>query len=89
MSQQLTLYPPCKPYDSDFMNIDEHEIYYEQCGNPNGKQQSFYTAVPAGVGVRKYDNSLIQKFIGLLFLIKEVVAEVNLMALLKIIRLGI
>ena len=53
MSQQLTLYPPCKPYDSDFMNIDEHEIYYEQCGNPNGKPAVFLHGGPGGGGSEK------------------------------------
>ena len=43
MSQQLTLYPPCKPYDSDFMNVDGHEIYYEQCGNPNAVSYTHLT----------------------------------------------
>ena len=46
MSNQLTLYPKIHPYDSGFLDIDNHNIYYEQCGN-HQSQKDF------GVGVRK------------------------------------
>lgn len=31
------LFPPIKPYNSGYIAVgDGHEIYYEECGNPNG-----------------------------------------------------
>jgi len=33
-----TLYPEIEPFDSGFLNVDSrHRMYYEQCGNPQGK----------------------------------------------------
>ena len=33
-----TLYPPIEPYDSGRLQVDgRHNLYYEQCGNPDGK----------------------------------------------------
>jgi proline iminopeptidase len=33
-----TLYPEIEPYDSGMLAVDErHALYYEQCGNPQGK----------------------------------------------------
>ena len=32
------LYPEIEPYHTGFLKVsDIHEIYYEQCGKPNGK----------------------------------------------------
>ncbi len=59
MNEQLNLYPPIKPYDAGFMNSGEHEIYYEQCGNPNGKPAIFLHGGPGGGGseaVRRFFN---------------------------------
>ena len=59
MTEQLNLYPPIKPYDTGFMNAGEHEIYYEQCGNPNGKPAVFLHGGPGGGGseaVRRFFN---------------------------------
>ena len=59
MSEQLNLYPPIKPYDTGFMIAGEHEIYYEQCGNPNGKPAVFLHGGPGGGGseaVRRFFN---------------------------------
>ena len=59
MNEQLNLYPPIKPYDTGFMNSGEHEIYYEQCGNPNGKPAVFLHGGPGGGGseaVRRFFN---------------------------------
>ena len=59
MNEQLNLYPPIKPYDTGFMNSGEHEIYYEQCGNPNGKPAIFLHGGPGGGGseaVRRFFN---------------------------------
>lgn len=33
-----SLYPEISPFDSGMLRVDErHTLYYEQCGNPNGK----------------------------------------------------
>ena len=50
MENQLNLYPKIKPYDSGFLNIDEHQVYFEQCGNPNGKPALFLHGGPGGGG---------------------------------------
>ena len=50
MTEQLKLYPAIKPYDTGFMISGEHEIYYEQCGNPNGKPAVFLHGGPGGGG---------------------------------------
>ena len=59
MENQLNLYPKIKPYDSGFLNIDEHQVYFEQCGNPNGKPALFLHGGPGGGGsedVRRFFN---------------------------------
>tara|TARA_Y100000768_G_scaffold342888_1_gene288241 strand:- start:570 stop:788 length:219 start_codon:yes stop_codon:yes gene_type:complete len=50
MKDYLNLYPEIKPYDSGFMDVDEHHVYYEQCGNPNGKPALFLHGGPGGGG---------------------------------------
>ena len=50
MTEQLKLYPSIKPFDTGFMIAGEHEIYYEQCGNPNGKPAVFLHGGPGGGG---------------------------------------
>ena len=33
-----TLYPEIAPYDTGMLKVDaRHVLYYEQCGNPDGK----------------------------------------------------
>ena len=33
-----TLYPDIEPFDTGTLKVDDrHELYYEQCGNPQGK----------------------------------------------------
>ena len=59
MTNQLNLYPLINPYDSGFINGDEHNIYYEQSGNPNGKPAIFLHGGPGGGGsedVRRFFN---------------------------------
>ena len=41
-NEQLKLYPQIEPYDQGFMSVEGHEIYYEQCGNPDGKPAVFH-----------------------------------------------
>ena len=59
MTEHLKLYPAIKPYDTGFMIAGEHKIYYEQCGNPNGKPAVFLHGGPGGGGseaVRRFFN---------------------------------
>jgi len=49
-NEQLKLYPQIQPYDQGFMSAGGHEIYYEQCGNPNGKPAVFLHGGPGGGG---------------------------------------
>ena len=59
MPEPLNLYPAIKPYDTGYMIAGEHEIYYEQCGNPNGKPAVFLHGGPGGGGseaVRRFFN---------------------------------
>ncbi len=50
MSKLMKLFPPIEPFNSDFISVDGHEIYYEQCGNPNGKPAIFLHGGPGGGG---------------------------------------
>ena len=59
MNQTLSLYPHIEPYNHGFIEVDEHKIYYEECGNPNGKPAIFLHGGPGGGGstsVRKFFN---------------------------------
>ena len=51
-NEQLKLFPPIEPFDKGFMTRDQHEIYFEQCGNPNGKPAVFLHGGPGGGGSR-------------------------------------
>ena len=66
MTDCLNLYPKIKPYDSGFMDVDEHHVYYEQCGNPDGKPAVFLHGGPGGGGseeVRRFFNPDIYRII--------------------------
>ena len=66
MENQLNLYPKIKPYDSGFLNVDQHQVYFEQCGNPNGKPALFLHGGPGGGGseeVRRFFNPDIYRII--------------------------
>ncbi|KUF06320.1 proline iminopeptidase [Leucobacter sp. G161] len=44
-----TLYPEIEPYDHGMLAVgDGHEIYWEVCGNPNGKPAVFLHGGPGG-----------------------------------------
>lgn len=46
-----TLYPEIEPYDMGHLQVsDVHHLYYEQCGNPNGKPVVFLHGGP-GAGL--------------------------------------
>lgn len=44
-----TLYPAIEPYDTGTLRVDErHVLYYEQCGNPDGKPVVLLHGGPGG-----------------------------------------
>ncbi|HJM71653.1 MAG TPA: prolyl aminopeptidase [Gammaproteobacteria bacterium] len=59
MSKKSNLYPKIDPFDTGFLMAGEHEIYYEQSGNPEGKPAVFLHGGPGGGGseeVRRFFN---------------------------------
>ena len=52
------LYPPLEPYDHGFLEVGAgHAVYYEQCGNPDGKAAVFVHGGPGAggdVGARRF-----------------------------------
>ncbi|MBC8227604.1 MAG: prolyl aminopeptidase, partial [Gammaproteobacteria bacterium] len=66
MNNTFSLYPPCMPYDTGYYSADEHNIYYEQCGNPDGKPALFLHGGPGGGGdinVRRFFDPKIYRII--------------------------
>jgi proline iminopeptidase len=66
MENQLNLYPKIKPYDSGFLNDDQHQVYFEQSGNPDGKPAIFLHGGPGGGGsedVRRFFNPDLYRII--------------------------
>ncbi|MFP5329965.1 MAG: prolyl aminopeptidase [Alphaproteobacteria bacterium] len=67
--QRRTLYPPIEPYKTGYLEVgDGHTLYWELCGNPDGKPLVFLHGGP-GVGIspdhrRQFDP---QKYNALLF----------------------
>ena len=49
----LTLFQDIEPYSFGYLECDEHQIYYEECGNPNGKPAVFLHGGPGGGGSKK------------------------------------
>jgi proline iminopeptidase len=44
-----TLYDPIEPYQQGMLKVSEiHDIYYEQCGNPDGQPVVFLHGGPGG-----------------------------------------
>ena len=50
MQNYLSLFPHIEPYATGFITEGCHEIYYEECGNPNGKPAVFLHGGPGGGG---------------------------------------
>ena len=50
MSDNLKLFPAIEPFNTGYMERGCHEIYYEQCGNPDGKPAVFRHGGPGGGG---------------------------------------
>ncbi len=45
----MPLYPEIEPYNQEFLKVsDIHTIYFEECGNPNGKPAVFIHGGPGG-----------------------------------------
>ena len=53
MSRINRLYENIEPYSTGYLEVDEHKIYYEECGNPNGKPAVFLHGGPGGGGSTK------------------------------------
>jgi len=52
-AEHRNLFPEIEPYDTGFLQVSPiHTIYYEQCGNPNGKPAVFLHGGP-GAGSSK------------------------------------
>ena len=48
-SERRTLYPPIEPYESGHLDVgDGHSLYWELCGNPDGKPVVFLHGGPGG-----------------------------------------
>ena len=48
-NRESVLYPPISPYDSGMYDVgDGHQVYWEVCGNPNGKPVVFLHGGPGG-----------------------------------------
>ena len=61
------LYPPIEPNESGMLDVgDGHEIYYEECGNPDGKPAVFLHGGPGGgstAAMRRFWNPDIYRII--------------------------
>jgi len=53
VSQLYTLFENIEPYASGYLDVDQHKIYYEECGNPDGKPAIFLHGGPGGGGSTK------------------------------------
>jgi len=49
----FSLYENTEPYSSGYLEIDNHKIFYEECGNPHGKPAVFLHGGPGGGGSAK------------------------------------
>jgi hypothetical protein len=50
-----TLYHPIEPYQQRMLKVSEiHDIYYEQCGNPDGQPVVFLHGGPGGGIIADY-----------------------------------
>lgn len=55
MAELRTLYPPIEPYDTGRLKVsDIHELYYEECGNPDGQPVVFLHGGPGAGLVTDY-----------------------------------
>jgi len=50
MTNKLSLFPHIEPFNTGYLKCSEHNIYYEECGNKNGKPVVFLHGGPGGGG---------------------------------------
>eukprot|EP01125_Pyxidicula_operculata_P000522 TRINITY_DN10533_c0_g1_i1.p1 TRINITY_DN10533_c0_g1~~TRINITY_DN10533_c0_g1_i1.p1 ORF type:complete len:334 (+),score=75.43 TRINITY_DN10533_c0_g1_i1:3-1004(+) len=56
-SERRTLYPPIEAYDKNFLQVSPvHNLYYEQAGNPNGKQTVIVLHGGPGGGIAPWNR---------------------------------
>jgi proline iminopeptidase len=59
--ERLGLYPPIEPYRQQHLKVDaEHEIFFEECGNPRGKPVVIVHGGPGGgcnPSMRRYHDA--------------------------------
>ena len=53
LSQMYALFENIEPYASGYLEAGQHKIYYEECGNPDGKPAVFLHGGPGGGGSSK------------------------------------
>ncbi len=67
MTDMKILYPPIEPYDRGRLRVSPiHELYYEQCGNPNGKPVVFLHGGPGGgvsADYRRYFDPAVYRIV--------------------------
>ena len=66
VNKQLSLYKNIEPYSSGYLKVDKHKIYYEECGNPDGKPAIFLHGGPGGGGsikVRGFFNPQLYRIV--------------------------
>ncbi|MDR1711121.1 MAG: prolyl aminopeptidase [Propionibacteriaceae bacterium] len=60
MTTEQILYPPIEPYDAGMLSVgDGQQLYWEECGNPDGKPAVFLHGGPGGgcnADQRRYFN---------------------------------
>jgi proline iminopeptidase len=55
MRRMKTFYPPIEPFETGRLKVSPiHDLYYEQCGNPNGEPAVFLHGGPGGGLVPDY-----------------------------------
>jgi len=55
MAERRTLYPPIEAYDSGILKVDDlHNLYYEQAGNPKGRQTALVLHGGPGGGIAAF-----------------------------------
>ena len=66
MDKQLKLFPRIEPFNKGYLSCSEHNIYYEECGNANGKPVVFLHGGPGGGGsedVRRFFDPVYYRII--------------------------
>ena len=66
-SNNYELYPPITPFNYGFIEVEGHNLYFEECGNPNGIPIIFFMVVLVQVAIQNIEGYLIQKFFMLFF----------------------